>query len=63
MDMEELGKRRIERIESRRVSVSLKMANKARDERNAILKELKTLPLKNLRAIHKAAKQTFNLKP
>jgi hypothetical protein len=45
------------------VSVSLKMANKARDERNAILKELKTLPLKNLRAIHKAAKQTFNLKP
>ena len=54
-----LEDRRIENIQKRRAIQNLERAHAARDERHAILSELRALPIKKLRAIAKAAQQAF----
>jgi hypothetical protein len=54
-----LPARREQRIRARNTRAAMVMAHAARDERQAILAELRALPLKKLRAIAKAAQQVF----
>ena len=54
-----LEERRIENIQKRHARQGVARAHAARDERNAIIAELRALPLKKLRAISKATQQAF----
>jgi hypothetical protein len=54
-----LTERREQRTRARNAKCALARAHAARDERNAIIAELRALPLKKLRAISKAAQQAF----
>jgi hypothetical protein len=54
-----LEERRIENIKKRHARHGMARAHAARDERNAILAELRALPIKKLRAIAKAAQRAF----
>lgn len=66
MKIHELNQRREKRIEAKRKAggkaSALKAANEALAERNSILADFRTMPLKHLRAIHKAAWQAFETK-
>ena len=67
MKIEGLEQRREKRIEAKRKAggnaAAWKAANEALAERNSILADFRAMPLKKLRAIHKAAQQAFAKKP
>jgi hypothetical protein len=62
MKIDELAQRREKRIQSRQTNAGLRKAHKALAERHAIMRALKAMPLKKLRAIHNAAQQAFSTK-
>jgi hypothetical protein len=59
-NMEKLAARRQKRISARHAPGALARANAVRLEKAAIITELRALPLKKLRAIHKAARTAFS---
>lgn len=54
-----LDQRRQQRTQAKRRAGGLAAARNATAERQAILQDLKLMPLKHLRAIHKAVHQAF----